>query len=240
MITMKRAIKNQFQLNKNKCLAVLLLELGGFLAGMLILAILMRFALDEGEGTIPLATILAAFTGMVLLFANFTNDFTFQFQTQLSLGCTRREFFVSALLNDLILSAFGVVVLLPLAAAEDALNVCLYPAEEPVLVIFPLFLRYGIAAALGLPAAAALFGALVNRFGQAMRVVFLLFWMAFWIGWPRVSEAVLHPEEALPVYRSIAQAVMAVPSGVWPAAGVLALILALGAAWGFLRTQQVN
>ncbi|MCD8013758.1 MAG: hypothetical protein LUG99_11380 [Lachnospiraceae bacterium] len=237
---MKRAIRNQFQLSKNKCLGVLTIELGGFLAGMIVLAILMRFVVDEGEGTFPLATILAAFVGAVLLFANFGNDFTSQFYTQISLGCTREEFFVSMLLNELLLSAFGMLILLVLAAAEDALNLHLYPAEEPVFAIFPVFLRYGIAAVLGLPAAAALFGALVNRFGQVMRVVFLVAWMTFWIGGPRVGEAVLHPEEALPVYQRIAQAIMAVPSGAWPVVGVLVFILTLGAAWMFMRTQQVN
>ncbi|MCD8103502.1 MAG: hypothetical protein LUF35_00515 [Lachnospiraceae bacterium] len=240
MITMKKAIKNQFQINKNKCLAVLLLELGGFLAGMLVLAILMRFAVDEGEGTFPLATILAAFMGAVLLFADFGNDYTSQFHTRISLGCTRKGFFVSALLSHLVLSTFAVVALLALAAAEDALNARLYPAEEAALIIFPLLSRYGIAAVLGLPAAAALFGTLVNRFGQVMRIIFLVMWMAFWIGWPRVSEALLHPEEASWVYRSIAQSIMAVPSGVWPVVGAAVLVLAVGTAWRLMRTQQVN
>ncbi|MCD7883412.1 MAG: hypothetical protein LUI87_06880 [Lachnospiraceae bacterium] len=241
MITMKKAIKNQFQINENTCLAVLLLVLGFFLAGMLVLAILMRFAIDEGEGTFPLATILAAFAGFVFLFANFGEDYTSQFHTQISLGCTRKGFFVSVLLNHLVLSAFGMVVLLVLAAAEDALNVRLYPLEEPEFVIFPILLRYGIAAALGLPAAAALFGTLCNRFGQTVRTIFFILWMMFWIGWPRVADVLFEPETESPaVFQGIAKGITAVPSGMWPVVGMLALILALGTAWMLMRSQQVN
>ncbi|MCC8106309.1 MAG: hypothetical protein LIO99_09965 [Clostridiales bacterium] len=238
---MKRAIKNQFQISENKCRAVLLLELGFFLAGMLLLAILMRVAIDEGEGTFPFATILAAFAGAVFLFADFGKDYTSQFHTQVALGCTRKGFFVSVLLNNLVLSIFGMVVLLALAAAEDALNVRLYPMEEPEFAIFPILLRYGIAAVLGLPAAAALFGVLCNRFGQNVRIVFFILWMMFWLGLPRVTDAILEPEtEGQAVFQGIAKGIMAVPSGMWPVVGVLALVLTLGTAWGLMRTQQVN
>ncbi len=241
MITMKRAIKNQFQISENKCLAVLLLELGFYLAGMLLLAILMRFAIDEGEGTFPLATILAAFAGAVFLFANFGEDYTSQFHTQISLGCTRKEFFVSVLLNHLILSACGMVIVLALAAAEDALNVWLYPMEEPEFAIFPILLRYGIAAVLGLPVAAALFGTLCNRFGQSVRVVFFILWMMFWFGMQWVMDAIFEPEKEIPgLFRGIAGVITAVPSGLWPVVGALAFLLALGGAWGLMRTQQVN
>ncbi len=241
MITMKKAIKNQFQISENECRAVLLLELGFFLAGMLILAILMRVAIDEGEGTFPLATILAAFAGAVFLFANFGEDYTSQFHTQISLGCTRKEFFVSVLLKHLVLSTFGMVILLVLAAAEDALNVRLYPMEEPEFAIFPIILRYGFAAVLGLIAAAALFGALCNRFGQTVRIVFFILWMMFWLGLQRVTDVILEPEtEGQAVFQGIAKGIMAVPSGMWPVVGALAFVLALGGAWGLMRTQQVN
>ncbi|MCD7745264.1 MAG: hypothetical protein LUI13_08310 [Lachnospiraceae bacterium] len=241
MITMKKAIKNQFQINENKCLAVLLLELGFFLAGMLLLAILMRVVIDEGDGTFPLATIAAAFAGAVFLFANFGEDYTSQFHTQISLGCTRKGFFVSVLLNHLVLSTFGMVILLVFARAEDALNVRLYPMEEPEFAIFPILLRYGIAAVLGLPAAAALFGTLCNRFGQSVRIVFFILWMMFWFGMQWVMEAITEQEKEIPgLFRGIAGVITAVPSGMWPVIGALALILALGGAWRLLRKQQVN
>ncbi|MCC8066857.1 MAG: hypothetical protein LIO94_07120 [Clostridiales bacterium] len=241
MSTMKKAIKNQFQISENKCLAILLFELGFYLAGMLLLAILMRVAIDEGEGTFPLATIVAAFAGTVFLFADFGEDYTSQFHTQISFGCTRKEFFASVLLKHLVLSACGMVILLALAAAEDALNVRLYPMEEPEFVIFPILLRYGIAAVLGLPAAAALFGTLCNRFGQTVRIVFIILWMLFWFEIQWVMDAVSEPEKEIPgLFRGIAGAITAVPSGMWPVLGVLVLILALGISWMLMRSQQVN
>lgn len=238
---MVRTIKNQFRIHRSTYLAMAGLEVAFFVAGMALLAVLMKTVVDDGEGSFPLGTILAIFGGGLFTFAITSSWFTHYFNTEVALGCTRRQFLVSVWLQNLLMGLLCAAIAMVCAAVEDTLNVrLLYPQEIPEIILFPYCLRYGIVFAVALAVSGSFWGALVNHFGEKARLLLLLVWMLFWCIMPKVTEVLFHMEEGSGIILGIASAIRAVPHPVWPCAGILLLLAALVSTWALVSRETVK
>ncbi|MCC8104127.1 MAG: hypothetical protein LIP11_18370 [Clostridiales bacterium] len=243
---MVRTIKNQFRIHRSTYLAMAGLEVACFGAGMALLAILMKTAVEEGDGSFPLGTMLAVIGGGAFIFINAGASFNLYFNTEVAFGCTRRQFLVSALLQNLLMGFLCAAIAMACAAVEDTLNAqYFYPQYTPELVVFPYFLRYGIVFAVALTVLASFCGALVNHFGQKAQMLLLVVWLLCCWTMPGVTEILFHTDaelgvEANGIIRGIASAICAVPQPIWPCAGVLLLLAALVSTWALVSRETVK
>lgn len=241
-VVMFRVIKNQLRIHRSTYLEMAGLEVAGFGAGMALLAILMRTAVEEGDGSFPLGTILAVIVGGALTFMNAGASFSLYFNTEVAFGCTRRQFLVSALLQNLLMGFLCAAIAMACAAVEDTLNAqYFYPQYTPELVVFPYFLRYGIVFAVALTVLASFCGAFVNHFGQKAQMLLLIVWLLGCWTMPSVTEVLFHTDaEASGIILGIASTIRAVPQPVWPCMGVLLLLAALISTWALVSRETVK
>ena len=211
--------------------------------GWLLFAI---FAFVSGDGDFlraaPIVAVcLAAFSGWLLCLVSFSSNFSMA----LSMGRTRRVYFVSSLTNNFLAAAAAMGLCYPSAWLAWALQGLAGLARadfaagtEPGLLMYHRYWAVLLASALGAVALGAALGALVMRFGQKG------FWVIWFVGvfggavMSAVSRIRTGPIGAfVTACRTWANGLSA--AGWWGVAGAGVLAL-LAAAWLLVRRASVK
>lgn len=217
----------------------------GLTAGLGIVGIILYqiiLGTDKVDGPyVPLGTIIAAATALIMILALIMSAFGLYFNTEISMGCTRRRFFFSFFFVALVtgMAGYGLVLLVHLL--ENALNGALHPELTREVEMMPYLLRWGAPAVLLSVVWSMFLATLVLRFGKKAYWLLWAVWMILCIGFPRVVEAIAEAPNS--VFGKIGGAAVklfsGVPSGTWALAAAAACVAGLAGTYWFLRRQQV-
>lgn len=210
-----------------------------WLAGFGILQVIMA---DDGTSYLSVGTLLASvIEGIIVLLAG-TLSVGIYFNIQVAMGCTRKKFFVSYYLANVIKNLLIVLLLILLCGIETAYCRGIYPEVEKELDLLPWMIKAGIPAALALPAVGELCGALLMRFGRKAFWVMWVLWMLVSLGVPNMINAVEEDSRSLfgILGKKAALVFRAVPGSAWVYAGGAGMALCIMAAWMLIRKQQVT
>lgn len=213
-------------------------------AGVLILwligfGILHLIMLEDAESWLALGTLMAIMIEAMIALLTGVISMGICFNLQVSMGCTRKRFYVSYYLANVVKDLLIVLLLLLLCAAETQLCKVIYPGTASKLDLFPWLLKLGAPAALAVPAVGILCGALLLRFGRKGYWVLWFLWMFAFLGVPRIMDA---PDGTFfgELAGGISRVAQAVPEGGWILAGAAGILLCIAVSWGMLRRQQVT
>lgn len=210
--------------------------------GIVLYQIILTLAKSARDAYVPLGTILAGFTATIFVFALIMTQFSIYFNIQISMGCTRKRFFVSFFAGSLFWSLAGYVTVLLVCLAENALNGSLHPQIPVKVNVFPYILRWGAPVMLLLTAVSVLLGAVLLRFGRRAYWIMFALWMILCIGFPRVMEAVDEAPDSVfgKLGNGIIDFVLSVPAGTWGIVMAAAVAAGLAGAYVLIRRQQVT
>lgn len=215
--------------------------LGGFAVGMILCPLIMNLEGDVRH-SIPLGTVIAAVVAAMYLFIMTCSEMIVYFPLQVSMGYTRKEFFLSYYPISLT-GVFGAfLLLLSLGATEQKLLPILYSGREPKLRVLPYVMRLGIPVGVFLVLAAGLATAMVMRFGKPVFWFFWSLWMVACLGLPLLFDWIEeNPQTAAArLTRSLAEFITSISMGMWIALGILAAAAVLGSSFWILRRQEIK
>lgn len=212
--------------------AVLIIWLIGF-------GILHLIMLEDADSWLALGTLMAVIIEAMIALLTGAMSMGICFNLQVSMGCTRKRFYVSYYLANVIKDLLIVLLLLLLCATETQLCGWIYPGTAGKLDLFPWLLKLGVPAALAVPAVGSLCGAILLRFGRKGYWVLWFLWMFAFLGVPRIMDA---PDGTLfgELAGWITRVAQAVPAGGWILAGAVGILLCIAVSWGMLKKQQVT
>ena len=236
---MWKAIKRQIYVQRDTFAVIAGIMLGFWVLGVAALAIAMHFI--EEKVYFPLGTCCALIAlGLAMLFFAFVEVVVY-FNVELSMGSTRREFFVSNFVVCLLATAEVFVLTVLLYKVEEALN-RIQGAGGKTIQLLPYLLRIGIPIVALLVIVAGLVGAIFLRFGRPVMVIAWIAWMFLCIGVLRIHDAAEEAPDSL--WGRIGNAVGRLIGGIpgylqWT---LFAAVCAAGIAgtWVLLRKQQAS
>lgn len=209
--------------------------------GVIIYQIILGVEQEDGA-YVPLGTILAAGTLLIMILALIMSEFAMYFNIEVSMGCTRGQFFLSFFLTSLVMSLFGYGLVLLVSLGEDALNAAVHPELTIEVAVMPYLLRWGFPVVLLAVICSMFFATLVLRYGKRAYWILWAVWMILCLGFPRVVEAIGEAPDSL--FGKIGSAAIRLFSGVspemWILVSVLAGVIGLTGTYLFLRRQQVT
>lgn len=235
---MTGAIKRQFIIQKKDWIWMLILIFGAGIFGIALFGVI---ALLDAETVsyFPLGTLMAMIAAllyeMIMPMANLGNTF----DVEVSMGCTRKQFFISYCVINIVSMLLCVACIMCLNLGERFLYRQIYVHMEEEIDLFPYLLRWGLPAAVVIPVLAGFCGSLMQKFGRTAFWILWAIWMVCCLGLPHLEEA--SENSVLGQIRiRLMQCAEAVSMQVW-----ILLILFLAAAaftgtWLLLRKAQVN
>ena len=238
---MLQQFSKDLRLHKNGILGQLLVLLGAFLFGVILVTIIMLTDDDPGSW-FCMGTLMA---GLVLVaIALFTSAFGYpqEFMLALSMGRTRKEFMVSYYLRMLVTLLLGWALVLLLHRIELSVYPLLFPQYENEIffgfltnwrVMLPVFLL--------LPVLSMFLGALYGKYGKKGLMGFYFIWLFCCFVLPRMFD---HEEPSEGVLDQVAvgllRAILIVPVGVWIGFGAVTLVFMAAATIKFGMEQMVK
>ncbi len=236
-------IKKQFQINWRDMIFVYVIE---------IVLVLVGFSFGAGicysnpKGTfIPVGIILSAALGLLILLILSVVQFMMHFNLSVSMGTSRKNFFLAHMLNTLALHLAALLIL----AAVSPLEIFAWKLFFPDMVMKAGFwesvcsvLKYGVPAILCEIFTGSLCAALWLRFGKIAGVTLWILWMVLCMAGPRIFSA--HMEAPDSFWGKISGAII----GFFTSASVLKLVvsglifalIALAGAYACIRKQEVR
>lgn len=240
---MATELKKQFKVLQDELFFFYLLIFGGSLFGIILLQIIMR---TEG-GTadyFPLGT----FMGMIVFFAYgfivAVVGFRQYFNMEISMGCTRKNFFLSYFIISVLSNLAGVLLVLGICKVESMMYKALYPDIAMGRARDFLFFisRFGVPAAFALAMVGIFCSAMLLRFGRKAYWVFWAVWMLGFVGGPQIHEAAVDsPTSPLGILgRALLRVIGAVPGRAWAVIAALLCAVCLLVSYLVVRRQQVS
>ncbi len=213
-------------------LAVLVIWLIGFGIQHLIIA-------DNATSWVTLGTMLAAVIEAIISLFTGVISMGICFNLQVAMGCTRKRFFVSFYLANVIKNLLITLLLLFLCAVETGLCKWIYSGMGSELNLSLWILKLGVPIILAVSAVGSLCGAILLRFRRKGFWVLWFLWMFTFVGVPRIMGA---PDGTLfgELAGWISRTAQAVPVNGWILAGTAGILLCIAGSWGMLRKQQVT
>lgn len=238
---MLRAVKRQFLVQWEDWILMGVLALAGTLFGGI-----MAYVLRGTEGGIDSFFPLGVLMGIILtVFYSALSIMTGvgnYFNMEISMGCTRKEFFISYFMVSFIWNVVGVVWLSLLCIAESSLARLAAPGVKQEVDFLPYLWEGGIPAALAIPMIAGFLGALVMRFGKKAFWIMWAVWMILVLGGPRVADAMEEAPDSLygNIGTALASMVKAVPGNAWIILGTTVSLACFAGTYILLRKQSVT
>ncbi len=190
---MLEAVKRQLKLTYDHAILSYVMSILGFLVAMILWGV-MRSVLRQEAQYIPLGTIMAL--GLCGLGILFTQIFQIEliFDLEISMGSTRRTFFLSYLLVQALYNVGNYILLVLLVLLEKKIRPFLIAQDITVgkkaELIWSWTIRYGFPALLVFTIVSILFGTLWMYFGKVAGVILWILWMALCLGGPNIADAV--------------------------------------------------
>ncbi len=236
---MWKAIKRQIYVQREIYAVIAGIMLGCWVLGAAALAIAMHFIKEKAYFPLGASCALLAI-GVMMLFFVF-GEVVVYFNVELSMGSSRKEFFVSYLVMTLLAVVEIFALTAVLCTAEEALN-RVQSAGGEMIKLLPELIRIGVPIVVLLVIVAGLVGALFLYFGRPVLVAAWIAWMFLCIGVPRIHDAA--EETPGSFWGRIGNAVGRLIGGIpgylqW---GLFVALCAAGIAgtWAILRRQQAS
>ena len=190
---MLEAVKRQLKLTYDHAILCYVMSILGFLAAM-VMWVALRNVLREEAQYIPLGTIMAlGLCGLCILFTQLF-QIKLMFDLEISMGSTRRTFFLSYLLVQLFYNVGNYILMLLLVLLEKKTRPFLITQDIAVgkkaEQIWSWTIRYGFPALLVFTIISVLCGTFLMYFGKVAGTILWVLWMALCLGGPNISDAI--------------------------------------------------
>lgn len=238
---MLHAIKQQFQVELIGLVYGIVILAGVSIAGIILMYILAN-VIDDKEFWIAMGALLGAIGIALYMLVMMGASIGYDFNMQISLGCTRRHFFVSYYVVNASFAVLYVMGLMGIYRIEKGLAAALYSDLDCALDFWPILVRGGIPIAFLIIAVGGFAGALVMRFGMKAFWVMWAIWMFAFLGVPNISNLTESAPDSV-LGRIGIQAgllIQSVSVELWITAGVLTGIVSLAGTWLIIRRQRVT
>lgn len=197
---MLEAVKRQLKLTYDHAILSYVMSILGFLVAMILWGV-MRSVLRQEAQYIPLGTIMAlGLCGLCILFTQIF-QIKLMFDLEISMGSTRRTFFLSYLLVQALYNAGNYILLALLVLLEKKIRSFLIAQDIAVgkkaELIWSWTIRYGFPALLVFTIVSILFGTLWMYFGKVAGVILWILWMALCLGGPNIADAVTDAPDSI-------------------------------------------
>ena len=237
---MGMTIKKQFHILWREWVIVGAMILGGFVFGIGLHTLILRLD-DTVESYFPMGSIMGIIMSAMYCAILIVVQIRQYFNMEISMGCTRKRFFVSYYAVCLAVDLIYPFILAALSAVENALNRAWYPHLTGEFDLVPYILKWGVPVAVGVTLVAGFCGVLMLRFGRTAFWILWAIWMILAIGIPQIHTAMEEAPSSLfgRVGSSAAALLGGLPGSV--RVGGLAVIglVCFAGTWGFVRRQQV-
>jgi len=237
---MLQQLSKDIRLHKTGFLALLGIQIGAFLFGMVMVAIIM--ATDEDPGSwFCMGTLMASL--VLVAVGLFTGAFSYpqEFMLALSMGRTRKTFMVSYYLRTILqLLAGWLLVLLMHQIELKTYSLAYYMYQNEIYFSFLTDWRVLVPVFLLCPVVSMFMGSLYGKYGKKGMTVFYFLWLFCCFVLPRMfheepSEGVLDQMAV-----GILHAIRVVPVTVWIVFGAVTLVGMAAATFKFGMEQMVK
>lgn len=238
---MLEAVKRQLKLTYDHAILSYVMSILGFLVAMILWGV-MRSVFRQEAQYIPLGTIMAL--GLCGLGILFTQIFQIEliFDLEISMGSTRRTFFLSYLLVQALYNVGNYILLVLLVLLEKKIRPFLIAQDITVgkkaELIWSWTIRYGFPALLVFTIVSILFGTLWMYFGKVAGVILWILWMALCLGGPNIADAVTDAPNS--ILGRIGLGITGIVSFFSGAAGIIILAVVLVAIYYMIQRHAVR
>ena len=193
----------------------------------------------EDEALITMAFGIFGAGIFIILYMGFT--MLMNFNLQVGMGCTRKDFVVSYYVTGTRGSLVLVLFVVLTAAAEQMVYTRMYGAEA-ITDMVSAILKWGIPAAFALPAVSSMCGALVLRFGKTAAWIIWGIWMIGCLGFPNLAEHISEMQDSAVgrVGTGIVSMLKNLPGSAWTILILLAGAVSLALEARLLLRQEVQ
>lgn len=238
---MLRAIKKQiFVLWENWSLSYFVTMIM-CLFGTALVLVIARFNRDL-DTYVELGTIIGSATWLLFVGITLLSEVGANFNMEISMGFTRKEFFVSFYAAVLIFDLLCVPLIFVFNCVERMVLSGIFRNMEVEWSVYPFLLKWGIPISVAVIFVMGFWGALMLRFGKKAGVILWCLWMFGAVFVPRVLDTA----EAAPtslfgkIGVCLANVLHRVPGNGWIFLIVLLSVLSLAGSYLILRKQQVT
>lgn len=239
---MAAALKRQFSVMWFDWIWNLAVVLGASVLGFILYHVVTVISGDDATTYFPLGTVLGCVIAVIYAVIMIGVQVESYFNMEVSMGNTRRQFFVSYYIvcfaeNVVIAALLGIFHM-----TENALNAWIWPQLELEVRLLPHIIKWGIPAAALVTVAAGFLGIFVMHFGRRAFWALWCLWMIICIAGPRIPDA-MRNEPNSPFGRlgaAIGAIITNVPPYVWGIIIIGTGAAGLAAAWLIIRKQQVT
>lgn len=242
---MLEAVKRQLKLTYDNAILSYVMSILGFLAAM-VMWVVLRSVLREEAQYIPLGTIMAlGLCGLCILFTQLF-QIKLMFDLEISMGSTRRTFFLSYLLVQLLYNVGNYILMLLLILLEKKTRPFLITQDIAVgkkaEQIWSWTIRYGFPALLVFTILSVLCGTLLMYFGKIAGTILWVLWMAICLGGPNIADAITEaPNSVLGKIGLGIAGVMSFFSGITGViAGIIIIVAVLTAIYRMIQSAAVK
>lgn len=235
------SIKKQLLIQWDAWVLGIAILCAGGVFGMILLSVIMRFD-KEATSYFPVGTLIAALICGLYSILTVIGQTLVYFNMEVSMGSTRKQFFVSTFVVNVLENVSFVLMLVAICAAENALYAVWYAGMENEINLLPYLIRYGIGAALALLMISGFCGALILRYGAKAGWTFWVVWMVGCIGLPRVIEAADEAPNSFfgIIGNNLAGLMQRVPWNIWLCLVVIISLGCFAASYLLIRKQAVT
>ena len=193
MTIMLEAVKRQLKSTYDHAILSYVMSILGFLAAM-VMWLVLRGVLRKEAQYVPLGTVMAlGLCGLCILFSQIFQT-KLLFALEISMGSTRRIFFLSYLLVQALYNAGNYILLVLLILLEKKTRPFLITQDIAVgkkaEQIWSWTIRYGFPALLIFTIISVLCGTLLMYFGKVAGTILWVLWMALCLGGPNIADAI--------------------------------------------------
>lgn len=241
---MLEAVKRQLKLTYDHAILSYGMSILGFLAAM-IMWVVLRSGLREEAQYIPLGTIMAlGLCGLCILFTQIF-QIELMFNLEISMGSTRKTFFLSYLLVQALYNAGNYILLVLLVLLEKKIRPFLTVQNTAVgkksELIWSWTIQHGFLALLVFTIISILFGTLWMYFGKVAGVILWILWMTLCFGGPNIADAVTDAPNSIlgRIGLGIADIVSFFSGAVGIITGIIILAVVLAAIYYMIQRHAV-
>lgn len=237
---MVKSIKKQFKILWDSLLWEVVFVLGSSLIGFLVMYVLLLYPDKETVSYFPLGTVLGCLVSAIYCFTMAVGMQTY-FNIEISMGCTRKEFFWSYFAVTVIGNIFCILFLMGICTVENTIYAAAYPNLRNEINIIPYLFKFGIPAAAGVSMIGVFCCALLMKFGRKAFWILWFLWMFSFLGLPRIADAVEEaPHSIFGQIGSVAAGIMrSVPGNIWFMVVAMLCLVSFALSFLFIRKQQV-
>lgn len=237
---MLRDIRDMISLQRKDWVLGYLLILGGWVLGFAIMLIICRF--DQGEEIFPMGGLICSMLFTVYWAACMLLYLPFWFSMAVSMGRTRKRFFVSYFAAEFTEAFLGLTLMLLLTGTEEWVYRMRYPDRISVTSLASYGLKYGVFAAAVLLSLCGVCAAMIMKWGKRVFAVLWLLWMFLCMGVPQILSASKEAPESIfgRAGKGLIFLAQSLRPSQWAGVAMAVTVAAIAGSYLILRRQRVD